>query len=103
MCARLTVGRSAVYPYSVRRFERNGGPPTPAENRESPSVGCLAVKLTDAQLDQLDAISRFQPGFPHDFLTAAFTRTVVHGSLADRIDAGRRPIRNGMLASARGR
>jgi aryl-alcohol dehydrogenase-like predicted oxidoreductase len=64
------------------------------------NLGCLAVELTDAQLGRLDDISRFEPGFPHDFLTAAFTRTMVYESLADRIDAGSRPTRNGMVVSA---
>lgn len=61
------------------------------------NLGCLTVELTPAQLGRLDDISRIELGFPHDFLTADFTRAMVHGSVAGRIDSGDRAARNGMV------
>ena len=32
------------------------------------NLGCLTFKLTDAQMQRLDEVSRIERGFPHDFM-----------------------------------
>lgn len=43
------------------------------------NLSALDVEFTGAQRDRLDAASRVELGFPHDFLTGAMVNTVLHG------------------------
>lgn len=51
------------------------------------NLGYLDVKLASEQLQRLDAVSRIDLGFPHDFLKSA--SRVIYGGMFDRIDRHR--------------
>jgi aryl-alcohol dehydrogenase-like predicted oxidoreductase len=50
------------------------------------NLGCLEVELSAEQLDRLDAVSRVDLGFPHEFLRKDPIRGYVHGEFWGRID-----------------
>ncbi len=51
------------------------------------NLASLDLKLDAEQLARLDAASRVELGFPHDFLASDFVRMVVYGGMRDKIDA----------------
>lgn len=54
------------------------------------NLGTLDVRLSEEQLARLEEVSRFEPGFPHDFLASDPIRDLVFGGTRDRIDDHRR-------------
>jgi aryl-alcohol dehydrogenase-like predicted oxidoreductase len=50
------------------------------------NLACLDVRLDDAQVGRLDAASRVELGFPHDFYARDMVKALVHGGLGDRIE-----------------
>ena len=46
----------------------------------------LEIRLDDGQVQRLDAASRFDPGFPHNFLADDNIRDLIYGGLRDRIE-----------------
>ena len=51
------------------------------------NLACLDLRLDDAQVGRLDAASRVELGFPHDFYARDMVRALVYGGLGDRIEA----------------
>ncbi len=51
------------------------------------NLACVAVKLAPAHIERLDAISRIELGFPHDFFATDRARTMSSGGMRDQIDA----------------
>jgi aryl-alcohol dehydrogenase-like predicted oxidoreductase len=60
-----------------------------AQFREN--LGCLDVRLTDDQVQRLNALSRPRLGFPHEFLASDGVRRLIYGGTFDKIDASNRP------------
>jgi aryl-alcohol dehydrogenase-like predicted oxidoreductase len=52
------------------------------------NLGALSVTLAPEHLDRLEAVSKIDLGFPHDFL--AGVRDIVYGGTYDQIDNHRR-------------
>jgi aryl-alcohol dehydrogenase-like predicted oxidoreductase len=50
------------------------------------NLACLDLRLSEAQIRGLEAASRVELGFPHDFYTRDMVRALVYGGLGDRID-----------------
>jgi len=50
------------------------------------NLACLDLRLDDSQVDRLDAASRIELGFPHDFYQRDMVKTLVYGGLRDRLD-----------------
>jgi aryl-alcohol dehydrogenase-like predicted oxidoreductase len=50
------------------------------------SLGASEVRLGEEQLSRLDAVSRIELGFPHDFLATNGVRDLVRGELRTRLD-----------------
>jgi aryl-alcohol dehydrogenase-like predicted oxidoreductase len=50
------------------------------------NLACLDLRLDDAQVGRLDAASRVELGFPHDFYARDMVKALVYGGLGDRID-----------------
>ena len=50
------------------------------------NLAALDLRLTEAQLAKLDAASRIELGFPHDFLAQEAIQEVVYGDLRHQID-----------------
>ena len=50
------------------------------------NLGCLSCSLTPEQLARLNEASKFDVGFPHDFLGAGGIKKAVYGGLFDQID-----------------
>ena len=51
------------------------------------NLACLDVKLAPAQIDRLDAISKIELGFPHEFFTREMPRSLSSGGMWNQIDA----------------
>lgn len=51
------------------------------------NLACLGLTLSDAQLARLDAPSRVEMGFPHNFYGLEMVNALVYGGMRDRIDA----------------
>jgi aryl-alcohol dehydrogenase-like predicted oxidoreductase len=51
------------------------------------NLACLDLTLDEAQLGRLDAASRVELGFPHDFYGLDMVRGLVYGGTRDKIDA----------------
>jgi aryl-alcohol dehydrogenase-like predicted oxidoreductase len=51
------------------------------------NLACLDLKLEPAQLARLDAASRVELGFPHDFYSRPMVNHIIFGGLRDQIDA----------------
>lgn len=50
------------------------------------NLACLDLRLDDALLERLDAASRIELGFPHDFYQRDMVKALVYGGLRDRLD-----------------
>ena len=50
------------------------------------NLGSVEFTLDDEHLQKLDAVSRIELGFPHDFFTNEMVRTFVYGGMRDLID-----------------
>jgi aryl-alcohol dehydrogenase-like predicted oxidoreductase len=50
------------------------------------NLASVGVRLDDKQVARLDAASRVELGFPHDFFARDMVRTLVYGGMRDRID-----------------
>jgi aryl-alcohol dehydrogenase-like predicted oxidoreductase len=50
------------------------------------NLACLDLRLNEAQVGRLDAASRVELGFPHDFYTRDMVKGLVYGGTWDRID-----------------
>jgi diketogulonate reductase-like aldo/keto reductase len=50
------------------------------------NLGALEVTLTEAQLAELDEVSKIEPGFPHDFLASEQIQDIVFGGTQGLID-----------------
>jgi aryl-alcohol dehydrogenase-like predicted oxidoreductase len=50
------------------------------------NLACIDLRLDATQVERLDAVSRIELGFPHDFYTRDMVRAVVSGGFADSID-----------------
>jgi aryl-alcohol dehydrogenase-like predicted oxidoreductase len=51
------------------------------------NLGCVGVRLDPAQVERLDAVSRIEMGFPHDFFAVEMVRSLSSGGMRDKIDA----------------
>jgi aryl-alcohol dehydrogenase-like predicted oxidoreductase len=51
------------------------------------NLACVAVKLAPAPLERLNAVSRIEMGFPHDFFATDMVRALSSGGMRDQIDA----------------
>ncbi len=51
------------------------------------NLACVSVKLAPAQIERLDAVSRIEMGFPHDFFATEMVRALSSGGMRDKIDA----------------
>jgi aryl-alcohol dehydrogenase-like predicted oxidoreductase len=51
------------------------------------NLACVDMKLTPAQIDRLDAVSRIELGFPLDMYTKDMVRSLTSGGMRDQIDA----------------
>ncbi|HEV3145228.1 MAG TPA: aldo/keto reductase, partial [Gemmataceae bacterium] len=51
------------------------------------NLACVSVRLTPAHLERLDAVSRIEMGFPHNFYTMDMPRSLSSGGMWDQIDA----------------
>jgi len=54
------------------------------------NIGCLDVSLSTEQAARLDAVSRIERGFPHDFLENETVRGFTFGGMRDWIDNHRK-------------
>jgi aryl-alcohol dehydrogenase-like predicted oxidoreductase len=54
------------------------------------NLGCLEFTLAEEQIQQLNAVSKIELGFPHDFLASDGIRDVVYGGMFSKIEAHRR-------------
>lgn len=50
------------------------------------NLGCLDFKLSEEQMKELDEISAFELGFPHDFLQSEVPKDLVYGGTFEQID-----------------
>ncbi len=50
------------------------------------NLGSVEFTLDDEQLQKLDAVSRIELGFPHDFFTNEMVLNFVYGGMRDQID-----------------
>jgi aryl-alcohol dehydrogenase-like predicted oxidoreductase len=50
------------------------------------NLGSSQVKLAKEHLERLDAVSRIELGFPHDFFASAWARSMSSGGMRDQID-----------------
>ena len=50
------------------------------------NLACLDLNLSESQVARLDAASRIELGFPHDFYGRDLVKGLVYGGLRDRID-----------------
>jgi len=55
------------------------------------NLGCLEFELTAEQRQRLDAVSRIELGFPHDFLAQEGVREVIYGKTLSSIDSRHYP------------
>jgi aryl-alcohol dehydrogenase-like predicted oxidoreductase len=51
------------------------------------NLACINVKLTPAQIDRLDAVSKIELGFPLDMFSKEMVRSLTSGGMRDQIDA----------------
>jgi diketogulonate reductase-like aldo/keto reductase len=57
------------------------------QSRVKDNLACMDVKLTPAQIDRLDAVSKIELGFPLDMFTKEMVRSLSSGGMRDKIDA----------------
>jgi aryl-alcohol dehydrogenase-like predicted oxidoreductase len=51
------------------------------------NLACVAVNLDPAHIERLNAVSRIEMGFPHDFYAMDMVRSLYSGGMRDQIDA----------------
>jgi hypothetical protein len=51
------------------------------------NLACAQVKLAPTHVERLNAISRIEMGFPHDFFANDMVRSLSSGGMRDQIDA----------------
>lgn len=51
------------------------------------NLACVGAKLTSAHIERLNAVSRIDMGFPHDFFAMDMVRSLSSGGMRDQIDA----------------
>jgi aryl-alcohol dehydrogenase-like predicted oxidoreductase len=51
------------------------------------NLACVGVNLAPAHVERLNAVSRIELGFPHDFYTMDMVRSLYSGGMRDQIDA----------------
>ena len=51
------------------------------------NLACVDIRLEPALVQRLDAVSRIEMGFPHDFFANEMVRSLSYGGMRDRIDA----------------
>jgi aryl-alcohol dehydrogenase-like predicted oxidoreductase len=51
------------------------------------NLACVRVKLAPTHLERLNAVSRIEMGFPHDFYVNDMVRSLSSGGMRDQIDA----------------
>jgi aryl-alcohol dehydrogenase-like predicted oxidoreductase len=51
------------------------------------NLACVGVKLAPAHIERLNAVSRIEMGFPHDFYAMDLVRSLSYGGMWDKIDA----------------
>src|ERR1700736_1045585 len=51
------------------------------------NLACVDIRLEPAFVQRLDAVSRIEMGFPHDFFAKEMARSLSYGGMWDRIDA----------------
>jgi aryl-alcohol dehydrogenase-like predicted oxidoreductase len=51
------------------------------------NLACVTVNLAPALIERLDAVSRIEMGFPHDFFATEMVRALSSGGMRDQIDA----------------
>lgn len=56
------------------------------------NLTCLKIHLDDAQMERLDAASRVDLGFPHEFIASDYARRILTSNSDDRFDNHRAPI-----------
>ena len=54
------------------------------------NMACLNLRLSEAQLSRLDALTRPALGFPHDFLASPAITRLMEGQFSDRLVVNRR-------------
>ena len=50
------------------------------------NLACLDLKLDGSQVERLDAASRIELGFPHDFYARDLVKGLVYGGMRDKLD-----------------
>jgi aryl-alcohol dehydrogenase-like predicted oxidoreductase len=50
------------------------------------NLGSIDVEISDSQLQRLDELSKIELGFPHDFLTQPYIRSIITGDMSSQID-----------------
>jgi aryl-alcohol dehydrogenase-like predicted oxidoreductase len=50
------------------------------------NLACIDVKLSIAQIERLDAVSKIELGFPHDMFTKEMVQSLTSGGMRDKID-----------------
>ncbi len=51
------------------------------------NLACVDMKLTPAQIDRLDTVSKIELGFPHDMFAREMVRSLTSGGMKDQIEA----------------
>ena len=51
------------------------------------NLACVDFRLEPALVQRLDAVSRIEMGFPHDFFAKEMVRSLSFGGMRDHIDA----------------
>jgi len=50
------------------------------------SLGCVNFKLSSEQITQLDEASKFDLGFPHDFLASENVKNILSGETWEKLE-----------------
>ena len=50
------------------------------------NLACLDLRLDESQVERLDAASRVELGFPHDFYARDLVKGLVYGGMRDKLD-----------------
>jgi hypothetical protein len=51
------------------------------------NLACVGVNLAPAHIERLNAVSRIEIGFPHEFFGMDMVRSLSSGGMRDQIDA----------------
>lgn len=63
------------------------------EHQMEQNLGCLDVKLDDAQMERLEQVSAIELGSPHDFLRSPAIKQIVYGDDHQLVDDRRSTVR----------